>query len=109
LHLTVLGTAISPKHTIIGAPDASNLYSSANGSITGGSHNPFLAGPVSFSLTVAGVTASTVITNAIFSFNTTAGTEVPGIPGIPEPLTLSLTGAGLLSLALARRYRAKRK
>jgi len=84
IHLDVLGTPEAPKHTILGTPDGSNVYSNANDSIakTGGPHNPFLAGPVTFTLSVPGVTTGTSVnlTNAFFSFGTTAGDNVAAVP-----------------------------
>lgn len=97
--LSVLGTKEAPAHTIIGNPDASNIYGSANNSIAGNKpHNPFLAGPVTFVLDIAGVTVDTSITSVTFSFGTSEGDNVPGIP-TPEPASLLLLGSGLLAVA----------
>src|SRR4029077_1289023 len=65
------------KHTIIGRSSngtySGGTFSKANSSITGnGPHNPFLESGVTFSLSVVGVTASTTVTAATFSFGTTA-------------------------------------
>ncbi len=96
LRLHVLGTAIGPAHTIIGGPDGSNVYSNGNGSITGnGPHNPFLAGTVTFDLTILGLTADSTVTGVTFSFGTTEGNNVPGdcgdcIPRVPEPDSATL-------------------
>ena len=80
LTLDLIGTSTAPAHTIIGGPDAgTDMYSSANGSIAGnGANNPFLAGAVSFRLSVPGITADTTVTAVTFSFSTTAGNKVPG-------------------------------
>jgi hypothetical protein len=90
-----------PKQTIIGSPNASNLYSNANGSIAGsGPHNPFLFGPVTFTLDVSGVTADSTITAVTFSFGTTAGQNVPGVPSItPEPASVTMVAIGFISIA----------
>jgi hypothetical protein len=77
-------TGAQPVQGIIGPAASGGTYSNANGSIAGNtSHNPFLSGPVTFTLDVTGVTAASTITAATFSFNTTAGDNVTGIP-VPE-------------------------
>jgi hypothetical protein len=104
--LNVLGTAIGPSHTIIGASGAGGIYTNAGGSITGnGPHNPFLNQTATFTLNITGVTADTTVSSAIFSFGTAAGDNVPGGPGssVPEPVSLSLVGGGLLALGLLRK------
>jgi len=108
IHLNVLGTPEAPQHTILGAPDASNVYSNAKDSIakTGGPHNPFLAGPVSFTLSVPGVTSATsvVLTDAFFSFGTTAGNNVTAVPAPAAALGgLVLIGGLALRRALLRK------
>ena len=97
LRLHVLGTAIGPKHTLIGGPDGSNLYSNANGSIAGNTpHNPFITGTATFDLQVLGVTTLSLVNSATFSFGTTEGANVPGIRSrVPEPSTLLLLVSGL--------------
>ena len=114
LRLHVLGTAIGPAHTIIGGPDGSNVYSNGNGSITGnGPHNPFLAGTVTFDLTVLGLTEDSTVTSVSFSFGTTEGNDVPGgcidcTPRVPEPSagTLFLISGVLVAIATARLRRS---
>jgi len=104
-----------PSRLILGPPDGSNVYSSANSSIAGnGPHNPFLNGTVNFQIAVAGLTADSTVTSATFSFGTTEGSLVPGgcvgdcggggpPAAIPEPSTwLLLSGGGLL-FAFGRR------
>ena len=109
LQLDVLGSPTAPSHLIIGPPDGSNVYSNANGSIAGnGPHNPFLNGSATFLLGISGVTADTTIDSATFSFGTTEGADlVPGTPGtpVPEPTSLPLLAAGLLSVVFLRRKR----
>jgi hypothetical protein len=96
-----------PTHLIIGPPGPGNLYSNANGSIAGnGPHNPFLNQSASFTITGSGITANTTITSATFSFGTTSGVNVQGVP-VPEPhsLVLSLTGIGVIGLLMLYRSR----
>jgi hypothetical protein len=96
-----------PAHTILGLPTGSS-YPNAMGSIAGnGPHNPFLAESATFVVSVPGVTAASTISGATFSFGTTAGDNIPGIP-VPEPSTLILAGLGGLSLLIYRSRRAAR-
>jgi hypothetical protein len=82
-------TGGSPTQTIIGSPGPGGTYSNANGSIAGSVHNPFLFGPVTFTLSVTGVTSSSTITAATFSFGTSAGQNVQAVPE-PAPFSLAL-------------------
>jgi hypothetical protein len=102
IYLNGLGVGSDvPAHTIIGAPDGTDVYSSANSSIAGnGPHNPFLAGSVTFDLSVPGVDANTTVLSAIFSFGTVSGETVGGGGPIPEPTSLLLLGSGLAGLAV---------
>jgi hypothetical protein len=101
-----------PSHTIVGAPGAGNLYSNANGSITGGSHNPHLNQTATFVFSAAGVTANTHITAALFQFGTTDGSDtVTGVPvTVPEPSTLSFAALAmtLIGAAAWRRHRLRK-
>ncbi len=105
-HLDDLNNGSSPKHTIIGPPDGSSLYSAANSSLLG-NHNPFLTS-ITFTLNVSGVTSSSSISSAIFSFGTDSGDNITGIRATPEPATwVSLLAIGVVGLAylqLRRRF-----
>ncbi|HAU37275.1 MAG TPA: hypothetical protein DCX07_06110 [Phycisphaerales bacterium] len=99
--LTLLGTSMSPKHTILGPPNASDVYARANNSINGSSHNPFLGESAAFVLSVPGVTAGSGISSVTFCFNTSPGSEIY----VPEPAALSLLGLGGACLVFRRRRR----
>jgi hypothetical protein len=111
LLLNVLGTPTAPTHLIIGPPGAGGVYTNANGSIAGNpAHNPFLNQTAMFVISLMGITADTDITSAIFSFGTTAGITVPGVPGvspIPLPGALPLFLTGLVALGLLGRRKKK--
>lgn len=64
-------------------------------------HNPYLNSPVTFTVSLSGLTAAPDITFATFYF----GTEPDGhtVPPIPEPGTLLLLGSGLAGLGAWRR------
>jgi hypothetical protein len=108
-----LNGGAGPTHTIIGAPGSGGTYSNANSSIAGnGPHNPFLNQTATFTFNVAGVTTGTTVSAATFSFGTTTGDDVSGclVGGpscasvtVPEPISLSLVGGGLLALGLLRK------
>ena len=106
--LNDLGSAAGPAQTIIGGTTSTTTYPGANGSIDGnGPHNPFLQGTAHFVLTIAGVTASTNITAATFSFGTAAGSNIPGVlQPVPEPRLGSFLLIGAM-LSAAAYYRKK--
>lgn len=95
-----------PAHTLIGAPDASNVYGAANNSITGnGPHNPFLFGDVTFVLNIAGLTSEDWVSSAYFQFGTTPG-GTPPPPSVPEGGTTAvLLGLGLVGMSFVARRR----
>jgi hypothetical protein len=111
--LDVLGPgAAGPEHLIIGPPGPGGIYSNANSLIAGNSaHNPFLNQTASFTITAPGVTAATTISSVVFSFGTTSGVNVPGVPvptAIPEPASFATVGMGtLLGLGYAWRKRKR--
>jgi hypothetical protein len=100
IQLDALGF-VGPAGLIVGPAGTGGVFTAANSSIAGnGPHNPFINQTANFTITVAGVTASTNVTSATFSFGTTAGVNVPGTPTTtPEPGTIMLFGSGLLGVA----------
>ena len=94
LQLDALGF-IGPAGLIIGPSGPGGVYSNANGSIAGnGPHNPFIDGTATFVVAISGLTADSTVTGATFSFGTTAGSNVVGVPG-------PVVGAGLPGLVAA--------
>jgi len=91
-----------PDQTIIGP----GPYTNANSSLTGDPHNPLINQSATFSFAVSGVTASTNITAATFSFGTVTGADVVGevcstdcgstTQATPEPTSMFLVGGGML-------------
>jgi hypothetical protein len=91
-------------------------YTSANSSITK-NFSPFVDGPATLTLNLAGVTSSTKITGVTFSFGTGPDYTVTGKPGppdsplpVPEPSTLVIAGLGAIGfVAYEMRRRRGRK
>ena len=102
LVLDDLNGGAGPKNLIIGPPNSgTGLYGNANSSITGSSHEPVLYGSdagVDFLLSVPGISDSTRVYAAVFSFGTECGDNV--IPVLP---TVWLLGGGLVGLVLLGR------
>ena len=104
-----------PSHStaqggILGPASGDGLYDNANGSIEGNpGHNPFVNGTATF--LIGGVAPGSTVGNVIFSFSTTAGANVDGVPStavVPEPSSVLLLGVGLLALVgLGNRLRVR--
>jgi hypothetical protein len=94
-----------PNYTILGPnPDANN------GSIgVSGSHNPFINQTATFTFSNTSFTTSTLPSEVMFSFGTTAGVEVDSLrqTTTPEPFSFLLVGSGLALIGLARLRRAQ--
>jgi hypothetical protein len=111
LELNVLGAGgAGPTHLIIGPSAAGGNYTNANGSIAGNRpHNPFLNQMATFAITIPGLLATDTVTSATFSFGTTSGENVAGVPSaVPLPAALPLFATGLGGLGLLG-WRRKRK
>jgi len=92
-----------PGLTLIGGT-GSGAYANANGSINNNApHNPFLFGPVTFNLSVAGVTSNSQFSNVILQFGTTATPPVQMPEGASLPMIV-LTAVAILS-GIGHRFR----
>jgi hypothetical protein len=100
-----------PEHTIVGAPGAGGNYTNANGSLTGGSHNPFLYESATFVIDNSNITANTTVSSATFQFGTTDGSNqfTSSNPVVPEPSTLVLSTIGLGAVCVFGLYRSRRR
>lgn len=104
-----------PNRLIIGPDDQGNFdpslggkYSNANASII--VHQPSVLGTATFTITAAGVTPNSVLSDVVFQFGTAAGRNLAdGFPpnAIPEPSSIVMisTAACAAGLALRRRRR----
>jgi hypothetical protein len=103
-----INSPAGPDQTLIGGT-GSGLYTNANGSIAGNNpHNPFLAGTLTLTLVVPGVTVNSTFSNVVIQFGTTATPPDPGTE-VPEPASMALLGTGLIGAAAGYRRRLKKK
>jgi hypothetical protein len=119
-NFTVQGSTITGYHldtlangnnfTLLGLPNASNIYSNANSSLTNGHGDPFLYSTVVFTMHIDGLTPTTSVSNVSFGFGTGEG-DVHGsacsdgcttttITTTPEPASMLVIGFGLAVIGL---------
>lgn len=120
VQLSALGF-VGSSGLIMGGPGAGGTFSSANSTIAGSSPHSFVLQSITFIVDITGVTSATTVTGATFGFGTTpgqflvkgcmsndpsCGLTLTSTSTVPEPVSLLLTGSGLLGLLFLRRRRA---
>jgi len=102
-----ISSPAGPDQTLIGGT-GSGAYTNANGGIAGNNpHNPFLAGTLSLTLVVPGVTVNSTFSNVVIQFGTEA--TPPQTQEVPEPASMLLLGSGLIGAAAGFRRRFAKK
>jgi hypothetical protein len=102
-----ISSPAGPDQTLIGGT-GSGAYASANGSIAGNNpHNPFLAGTLTLTLVVPGVTVNSTFSDVVIQFGTEA--TPPQTQQVPEPASMLLLGSGLVGVAAGFRRRFAKK
>jgi hypothetical protein len=78
---TVPGVGGQPNDLIVGL--------SPNGNNSMNSHSPYINGTGTFTLTAAGITDNSIISNVFFQFsiNQDPFVRMPGVAAVPEPAT----------------------
>jgi hypothetical protein len=108
---TALGSS-NPDNVLIGAPNGSNVYSNANGSIKSNkAHNPFTKEQITLVYSIAGLTSTSNFSSFRIAFGTgPTWFDIPSdrippneVPNVPEPATYAMMGGALIGLAFLRK------
>jgi hypothetical protein len=113
LTLTTIGSG-QPTQAIIGAPGSGNDYSNANGSLTGGTKQPYANQTATFTLDLTGSNISmSSITSVDIGFGTqgTNYIDPTGVESVatPEPGTFWLLAASTVLIGLGSQRKRLRK
>ena len=115
-NLVTLETIGGGQPTEMLAPNLANggTYGNLNNGFS--NFDPYIIGPATFTINLAGVTAATTITAAQFSFGTGPDTFLPGtvtgtptlFSSVPEPTSLIFMGTGVIGVARLIRCKTQR-